>query len=280
MASRRTRMAWLVPGLVLLAASVLWAVWSGVELLGRRTERFTQQFAPEELSAPVTALDIDTHGTIRVTGNDGDTVVVERRVVRSLRSPEVSMRIDGSSLVLRGRCPAVSSFCSVDWTVSVPRGVTVRARASAGGVRVTSIDGPVDADSSGGSIRAEATTGRLTLVSSGGGVELVGTVGAVRASSSGGGVRGDDVRSADVDATSSGGGVTLRFAAAPTSVRASSSGGGVTIELPRDESSYRTDVSSSGGDTSVDVRSDPAATRSITADSSGGSVRVRYRTDG
>jgi hypothetical protein len=97
--------------------------------------------------------------------------------------------------------------------------------------------------------------------------------------SSGGGVDGEDLRSVQVDAGSSGGGVRLSFIEPPRAVDVGSSGGGVTVELP---SPYAYDIrasSSGGGVHTSDVRHDPSSGRIIEVSSSGGGVTVRYRDD-
>jgi hypothetical protein len=54
----------------------------------------------------------------------------------------------------------------------------------------------------------------------------------------------------------------------------------VLVRLPRDEDiSYDVDVSSSGGGTGVEVRTDPSAERTVVAHSSGGRVDVVYSDD-
>src|SRR5690606_10982435 len=133
-----------------------------------------------------------------VVAASGDDVAVDADVTYGLRDADVDARVEGDSLVVDASCPiVVFGTCDVDFTIAVPPGVAVRARASGGGITVDGVDGPVDVSSSGG------------------GVRLIDTGGAVVARASGGGVRGVDLRSDVVDAESSGGGVRLSFTTAP-----------------------------------------------------------------
>jgi hypothetical protein len=69
----------------------------------------------------------------------------------------------------------------------------------------------------------------------------------------------------------------LSFDTPPTNVTARSSAARVIVEVPQTADEYVVDASSSASSTKVSVRSNPAATRHITAHSSGGRVEVRYR---
>jgi hypothetical protein len=121
--------------------------------------------------------------------------------------------------------------------------------------------------------------GFLDLESDGGSVEVRGGESdSVRLDSGGGSIEVTGLSAASIEANADGGGVLLDLAGAPISVIASSNGGDVEIVLPDTTDAYRVDVTSNGGSTSADVRTDPASDRTITASSNGGDVVVRYRT--
>ena len=167
-------------------------------------------------------------------------------------------RIAGNTLNLRGACPLFNSMCTVDYTVRLPRNTSVKVDSSGGDVLVSHLDGDIRLSSSGGDIRVSETTRRLQLFSSGGDI------------------RAELVRSSDVTASSSGGGVRLSFVSAPMKVDASSSGGDVRVEVPRDAAAYAVDASSSGGDTRVKVKTDPQSKHRVKLRSSGGGVTADY----
>jgi len=87
--------------------------------------------------------------------------------------------------------------------------------------------------------------------------------------------RATGVRCTDVDAESSAGGIQLDCVTPPQRLRAVSSAGGVEVVVP--DEPCRVDARTSAGQTIVGVVNDPRASRTITAQSSAGSVSVRRR---
>jgi hypothetical protein len=253
--SHRARTAWTVVGAVLAVAAIAYATINLVSAFAFARHSFTRTF-----SANVRDVDIsNSAGSVHVESGAADRVVVSGKGVKGLTRPSHHETLRDGDLDVGARCPlSVTSICTMNFTINVPNGTPVKVHASGGGVTIDDATGTVDADASGG------------------GVHVRGARGALRLHSSGGGVTAEDVRSSDVTVSSSGGGVKLFFLTPPTNVHVSSSGGGVTIVLPDTADTYRLDVSSSGGGTHRDVRSDPASNRVIDAHSSGGGVTVRY----
>jgi hypothetical protein len=206
----------------------------------------------------------NSSGSVSIDGTTSSDITIDASISRGLGRPTHHETVDGDRLVVRAHCPVViSSFCNVNYRLTVPAGTNVVVRASGGGITLASLEGPVDASSSGGGVHVQNMGGSLRLRSSGGGVSATA------------------LRSDRVDASSSGGGVQLAFADPPSAVLATSSGGGVTVEVPDTTDAYRVQASSSGGAARTTVRTDPTSTRVIRATSSGGGVTVRYpRTPG
>jgi hypothetical protein len=255
------RVAWIAAGSVFAVAALAYGTFS---VIGLTAYARTSTHVEIDAATAATITTIELHsdaGSAHIVGSDTDRIVVDADITYGLQRPDNDTTIVGDTLVVRSECSAFSNtWCDVDYTIAVPAGVSVRARASGGGLRIEGVDGAIDADSSGGGIR------------------VVGSRGTLRLDSSGGGVRGEDLRSAVVDADSSGGGVHLSFAEPPTTVDVDSSGGGVTVEVPSPYA-FAIDADSSGGGVDVSgVRHDPLSARTITADSSGGGVTIRYRT--
>jgi hypothetical protein len=257
--SRFPKIAWIAAGGLFAFASLGWGTYNAVSLLAFDKYTFHESFTTAEFAA-VDTIDVDNPaGSVQVVGTDSASgVVIEGDVLRGLSNPTHSERVDGSTLEVRGSCRAATTFCSVNYTLRVPRHVDLQIRSSGGGVRTFGIDGAQDIDSSGGSVHLEGARAALKLDSSGGGVTATG------------------IESDTVEASSSGGGVRLEFERSPTRVDASSSGGGVTVEVPDNPVTYQVDVGSSGGGTRTDIRTDPDSTHRIAAHSSGGGVTVRY----
>jgi hypothetical protein len=251
------RRSLLIAGSILAVITLGWGVFSAVSFAAHSRTRTSISLPPG-----ITAIELDlSTGSAVLIGDNVETVTGTRIVDRGLRAPSFREERVGSTLRLKASCPIfLDANCNVRYELRVPASVSVTG------------------SSAGGPIRTEGVTGSVDVSSSGGSVTIAGSVGDVRATSSGGSVKVLDSRSDVVKADSSGGSVRLSFAEPPTNVDASSSGGGVSIGLPRDESGYKVDASSSGGSRRVDVRTDPDSTKVIKADSSGGSVTVEYAT--
>jgi hypothetical protein len=258
MGSRVARTTWIAAGACLAVASLGWGTFQATSLLAFDRRHFTESFTPAQ-TGPITTIDVDNAaGSIEIVGSDRDDIVIDGEIERGIKKPTHSERVADGTLRLEADCFAMSTICSVDYDVQVPRDIAVKVRAAGGSVRVTNMTGAQDLDSSGGGLRVEAASGDLRLRSSGGGVTAIG------------------LRSARVDASASGGGVRLEFVDEPQAVNASSSGGGVTVVVPDTPVAYDIDAASSGGGAHRDVRSDPNSNRTIRVRSSGGGVTVRY----
>jgi hypothetical protein len=255
MRSSRGRTAWTVTGTVLALAAIAYTTINVVSAFAFARHTFTRTFSGEVRDVNIS----NDAGSVHLETGPSGRVEVAGKGVQGITKPSHHETLRNGHLDVGARCGiSLSSICSMNLTITVPAGTPITVHASGGGITIDDARGPVDADSSGGGVRVHGARSTLRLRSSGGGITA------------------NDVRSTTVDASSSGGGVKLFFVTPPENVHASSSGGGVTVVLPNTGDAYRLDVSSSGGGTHRDVRSDPASDRVIDAHSSGGGVTVRY----
>jgi hypothetical protein len=256
-------------GVVLSVATIAWGALLLVDLLGRTSE-------DRSTTLPATGGRLvvsSSGGDVRVAAGDVADVRVLAHLRYGLSAPRLVQEATADGVHLDASCPWYSSFCSVDYEITVPARLAVRAESSGGSITVRGVSGAVNTDSSGGSITVADTTGSVRARSSGGGITISSAAGPVELDTSGGDVVATGLRG-DAAAESSGGSVRLVFDAPPTSVRASSSGGHVEVLLPRVEGGYRVDASSSGGDHAIGVPTDPASSRRVVVRSSGGDARV------
>jgi hypothetical protein len=226
------RKATLIVGGVFAFALILYGAWMVASVLGITTDeqRLTLSPTGERLT-------IDTDGDIRIrTG--GDQIQITERIRHSIGRPNVRQRSIGDGIVLRGDCPWYTSTCQVSMDVTVPTGLSLDLRTSAGGITVTGVEGDVEMSSSAGDVRASG------------------------------------LRSKSVEARSSAGAVDLGFDAAPSTVTAHSSAGEVSVRLPQTPGGYQVHASTSAGTPRVNVASDPNSARVIDATSSAGDVTV------
>jgi hypothetical protein len=199
--------------------------------------------AVESLTGVVTTLDVDTGvGDVTVrTGPAGSaaSLITTRRW--AFVEPTATAIVADGTLRLRGVCMgglSGLSNCSVDFTVTVPAGTTVRVATDSGDVTVAGATADVEARTTSGDVR------------------LTGT------------------RSAKVAAQTSSGDVRLQFAAVPDDVRARTTAGDVTILLPPGGPAYRVTTRSPAGDHRVDVAQDPTSTHVVDAATSVGDIVV------
>jgi hypothetical protein len=254
---RKVRSAWRVVGAFTAVVLVGLGALNAAGAIARKTERTHRAF-PDT----VRAVDIrSSGGNVSVVGGEGPETVVDAVVEFGLQRPGHSEEVQGDRLVVRGGSCGVFAgpYCSVDFTIRVPRGIRVAAGSEGGDIAVSDVHGDVDLSSSGGDVElGGATTQKVRVRSSGGDVTARGLVGG------------------SIDAASSGGDVTLLFAAPPSQIVANSSGGSVVIKVPGTADAYRVQASSSGGDVTTRIRTDPESSRVIRASSSGGDVSIRY----
>lgn len=276
---RRVAVGLAVPTL-LIAAFI--ATLNAVDRFARRTTTTTTSFRVSDFGEGIREIKVRGSGDIAIVGRssaeigEGAPVQVKRRATGGLRKPTVSTRIKGSTLELEGKCPFLALSCSVDFEVSLPDDVLMKLSTSGGDLAVRHQRADVVARSSGGDVSVFDVVGSVSVNSSGGDLALYRITGSINAATSGGDVLGVSLDSMETKASSSGGDVNITFLRAPKQVRAKSSGGDVIISLPRGEESYNAVATSSGGDNSVGVKTDPASPNRVRADTSGGDAHIEY----
>jgi hypothetical protein len=255
--TRSIRTAWLAGGSLFAVAMLGYGSTQTVGLLAHQ-----RRHAHTVISTPVRAMDVSSGaGRLRIQATTDPNITIDASISDGLFSPTHHESVQGDVLVIRSSCvPTFNTFCTVNYTIRVPQGLSIKARSSGDAISVTGLNGDLDLSSSGGGVRVNGGGGRMHLSSSGGPINATG------------------ISSDTVSTNSSGGGIHVSFAQPPSNVSASSSGGAVTIDLPNTGDAYHVQASSSGGSTHTDVRIDPTSPRLVKAHSSGGGVRVRYST--
>jgi DUF4097 and DUF4098 domain-containing protein YvlB len=217
-------------------------------------------------------------GNVTVRGGSGTSVTGTRKEVRSFTKPSIRETLtDNGILILRNRCSSFMNVnCEVNYTLNAPKGVRIEGDTSGGSIKVVGVAGDVDLSADAGGITVENTSGSLHLESSAGSVRVDAASGPLDLSSSAGGVTVTNATSETVKADSSAGSIKLTFVSEPMIVDADSSAGGVHIVVPQGSSAYAVDASTSAGDTTINVKTDPSSKRTIKVRSSAGNVSVRY----
>ena len=154
---------------------------------------------------------INVNGKITAESTDGAQVVVEGRRTAKARSDEAAKEllakleireeVGESTVRVESRPPRLSGFSGheIEWTIKVPKGVTVDLRTINGGVRLNGLSGE---------IHAKTTNG---------------------------GVRGENIVASSIEASAVNGGIEFRFDSpldSTDTLQLETVNGGVTLELP------------------------------------------------
>ena len=224
---------------------------------------------------PVTSLTVQSNGgQVQVAAGPVSRVQVTETIMYDRPGdgppPTVAPSVSGGRLSLSDQACA-SSGCGVDFSLTVPFGVTVSVATQGGPVAVSGVAG-ADLDTGGGPARATLIGGPLTASTEGGPLALAGVTGPLRADTGGGNLTAQDVAAATATITTSGGSAMVAFAAAPDSVSVSTDGGPVVLAVPGGP--YAVAADSDGGPQSVAIATNPDARPTLAVTSGGGPLRI------
>jgi DUF4097 and DUF4098 domain-containing protein YvlB len=192
----------------------------------------------ERLAGTVTEVRVDSErGAVTVRAGEGDGARVTQRRKWILVGPEVRTDLADGVLTVDVSCPALSiASCSADVDVAVPASARADLKTVRGLLSVEGLRGPVRAISEDGDVRVDAPAREVTAASVTGRVDV-------------------------------------RVPVVPESVTGQSETGDVTLTVPG--GAYRLTVVSRVGGAAVDgVVDDRGASRSLTARTGSGDVRV------
>jgi hypothetical protein len=188
------------------------------------------------ISSPVSTVVVISHvGNITVTGGGSSTSVTEQATY-SKTPPATTRTISGKTLTVTYTCPE-QVVCAVAYAVQVPRGVTVRAQASAGAVRLADLAGNVTATAKVGFIDATGLSGSA------------------------------------VSLTTDGGGVTASFTAAPATLKAVAHVGAIDLHVPGTVA-YKVSADARVGHADIGVRQSSSSSHAITATTDLGTIKI------
>jgi DUF4097 and DUF4098 domain-containing protein YvlB len=191
-------------------------------------------------------------------------------------APEVDLREEAGTLVVRVDCPPGAWHCKVDFQVVVPSEVALILEVSSGSVEVTGTTGGVEADVGSGSLDLQDVGGGVQAAVSSGSIDLRDIRGALTATASSGTVQGVRLDSSEVYAETSSGTIVLELERIPDRIDASCSSGGVDVTVP--VASYDLRLSTGSGSISVDnLTDDNGSPRIITIATGSGGIAVRGR---
>jgi hypothetical protein len=227
----------------------------------------------ETVPQPVTSLVVRSYGgQVQVASGPVSRVQVTETIMYDSGNtpPAVMQSVSGGRLVLND--PACgNSGCTVDFSVTVPPGVTATVSTGGGPVTVSGTAG-ANLDSGGGPARATLIGGPLTVVTGGGPLVLRGVAGPLHADTGGGTLLAQDITAATATVVTGGGNATVAFSAAPKSVKLSTDGGTAVLTVPGGP--YAVTADSGGGPELLGIATNPAARPTLTVSSGGGPLRI------
>ena len=177
--------------------------------------------------SPVNAIDIAGHSGDVIVTTAAVTATTITRTIRDSTDPQVSYRLDGTTLHLDTRC---GSGCTVSYQIEAPAGVAVTGQLGSGDVQLTDVGSADVAVTSGdilvrgatGAVKARATSGDITVTAGRHGATLEATSGDVHAV---------DITGGPVVARVGSGDVTVQLGQ-PASVTAQAGSGDVQVTVP------------------------------------------------
>jgi hypothetical protein len=271
------RWVWVLSGLVTAAVLVL----PGARLitLGDRLNNVSAE--PQAVTTrtvtvpqPVTSLIVQSDGgQVQVAAGQVSRVQVTETIMYDQPvsgPPAVAQSVSGGRLSLSDPACA-NTDCSVNFSLTVPFGVTVSVASQGAPVAVSGVAG-ANLDTGGGPARASLIGGPLTASTEGGPLVLAGVTGPLRADTGGGQLIAQDITSATATVTTEGGPAMVTFAAAPESVSVGTDGGPAVLAVPGGP--YAVAADSGGGLQSVAIATDPDARATLAVTSGGGPLRI------
>jgi hypothetical protein len=270
-------------GLALLIGgglAVLFSAIAAVQVAGW-TIGAVEETRHQVIPGPVDRLSVDAGaGDVTVVRelSDAQVVTVDSTVKGSLHAPVLRAVKDGATVRIDGNCPYITfGPCNARIVIRVPAATEVDIHSGAGDVTASGLTGRVQLETGSGDVNADNLSGPADLHTSSGDVDVRGLSGAAELRSGSGDINAANLATAEVTADTASGDVGLEFRLAPRTVDASTASGDVDVSVPEGEV-YRVEADPGSGDQSVNMKTDPAATRIIRAQTASGDVSVGYGT--
>jgi len=182
-----------------------------------------------------------------------DRILKEHKVLMKQSGNTISVSTSAPQNLLRGSLWRGHPGLNVRYEITVPHKFDVQLRTEGGSIRVTDLDGKLDAATEGGSLHFAGIQGPVTGKTEGGNVSAEACHGLVDLKTEGGSISVKDFHGPALQAKTEGGSVTADFAVAPQSdCHLSTEGGNVTARLPAD-AGVMLEAHTEGGSTSSDL---------------------------
>lgn len=252
----RARTLWLAIGIpvgVILLAIVAVAVLAWMRL------HFTDNVDATATLDGATSVTVNApNASLNFIPGTDDQVHVTMAGTYSGPTPTLETRIvDGVAQIATNCSDRWLARCNLTLNITLPASVDITARGMNGHITLNNLTGDIRLHTTNGNIDVTGTRGRLDLVNVNGHIRV------------------QDAASATVSAETVNGAVELDFTAAPWDVTATSVNGAITVRVPDDGSSYAVSATTVLGKVDTGkVRTDPDASRTVSAETVNGSITV------
>jgi hypothetical protein len=243
-------------GIPLVIASAADGALNLVDLYARTSEHHAASYA---LSNGAVSLSIGAGSVTVVVGPD-DEVGVSYTEHYELKRPRVTTTTTGGGVQLAANCPGglFNDDCAVNIVLTVPAAAAMSLHTGDGRAQVTGTTGTISVDTGDGSVHLDGVSGWITAKSGDGSIE------------------GSQLRSADFQATTGDGDVSLAWALTPTQVDATSGDGDIHLSVPVGSGPYRISTTTGDGGSHVTVPNDSEAAASLSAHTGDGDITIGY----
>lgn len=265
--------------IAVLVLSVLSFLVAG-SFLGRTAE------ASSKLDRSVKRVELASgNGDVEIVGSDTNQIEVRERVRHRFGKPDHTFEVKGDTVRLDSDC---GWGCSVDYTVTVPKGTEVTGQSSSGDVQVRDLTAPVNvklssgdleasniegsfhAELSSGSVSLEKINGDVDVRTTSGDISLNEVTGKTKLEATSGEIDGDLRGSGAVEARTTSGDIELQVADAK-SVQAEATSGSIQLSVP--DRAYKVDADTSSGDVNLgDLRQDDGSEYAISVKATSGDI--------
>jgi hypothetical protein len=222
--------------------------------------------------SPTSVVVHSSAGLVVIVPADGNQVQVSRRAKWTLLKPDMSVGVEGGSLVVQADCVGPSFICDVQYRVSVPSDVSVRVVGGAGDVQIDGVGGRVDVQTSGGDVTLTNLTSDVKVRTTSGDVSLASMAGSLDIATDSGAINGSSVTSATIQTGTSSGDTSLAVVGAADRIGAGSSSGDITLVVP--DLAYKVEAQAASGNAEVDVTQSADSTHTITATTGSGQISI------
>jgi len=215
-------------------------------------------------------------GQLDVGPGTGSTLRLTGTAHYSLVRSSVTWTSAGSGVSVNSRCPFPYGSCGFDARAVIPAGAQATVHDASGDVTVRGLTGPVSIADDSGNIVAAALSGGVSISNHSGDVSGSALAGPrVEIEDNSGNITVVGLTSMNVSASDDSGDITLTFIRVPDAVRVIDHSGNITVVLPRGSTAYNVTATTSSGQRTVSVPTNPSSPHVITVQDDSGDVTVR-----